>query len=865
MKTGTLLINDLERAGFQPRPVFRHPYVHIVLCNEAFAEQPDREDREEQVSARIGWSVAELRKTLQRANFLLVILTPSEFEGQYPLPRERGQGWLREIVRALPAISAPITAAAETGELRILHGYGYKGGQARSTVLAMLGRQLALDGWRVLMVDADLDASSLDLMFGCRVSRIEGTLLGLSYDAAPIPERIHTSLFGHVDLFACRPSGEEYDIEAMAFAMRCGLDTSFCASIAARVREYGKRSEYDVILVDHRAGLSPYLFPWLHELPGPVGLFVRLDDQWRAAASHLQLVLGAHAQQPNLFISFKMDEERMSRYLERNQGQIEDLLNILLDARGSHEGPLESELSAEDLIEQLVIWPHDEAFRGELLPETTSTGRAIADAMRKLRQRLGVEGSPQRKMVRAPVTTPALHPSGAADQGIFIQTGALDQLLSPASSIRYIFGRKGTGKTRLVQKLSEDGLAEPLFVDPEAFSSLGSGGVAAGVVQFERAVAACQKFGSEDLWRLLFACALRTTDTRGGRLLLEMDRMLADPNQMSPSQLLENLVSAAKIQARRRVFLLDGLEVAFAPEKTFAHIDGLFRVLKSLQHDPQLSEKMDFKLFLRTDLAEGAVQNIEQATYGQRLYLRWDIQAIFNFVLSRIAQRRFYLEHFAATVRKIRAHDQEIRSGRLDVNECIRLLQSIFPERLPNGLQTDTFLKTYFTDSVTPDSVSERGLEDSRATFYPRIYERFLEVIAHPEVAKEGRYVGSQLLADGRISGELVNFAHADAARDFLSQVSQELNYLIQIDDDPHRNHNAVQSLLNAFDGLASPFEPTTLVGRLSEITGFSPERVRTAMDRMKQIGMFEDRPRHRGWWRAGRLFRSSLKMKLLR
>ena len=43
---------------------------------------------------------------------------------------------------------------------------------------------------------------------------------------------------------------------------------------------------------------------------------------------------------------------------------------------------------------------------------------------------------------------------------------------------------------------------------------------------------------------------------------------------------------------------------------------------------------------------------------------------------------------------------------------------------------------------------------------------------------------------------------------------------------------------------------------------GIDAKEIRNAIERMKNVGMFEDRPDYSGQLRVGRLFKSSLRMK---
>jgi hypothetical protein len=137
---------------------------------------------------------------------------------------------------------------------------------------------------------------------------------------------------------------------------------------------------------------------------------------------------------------------------------------------------------------------------------------------------------------------------------------------------------------------------------------------------------------------------------------------------------------------------------------------------------------------LRSDLAERGFQNIEQQLHGRTKYLSWNTQLIFNFVLSRIAGISWYKSAFPGLVAKITQARGLILKGELSTQNCENLLLIAFPGKLRrNNLQTTTFLKTYFADSAS-DKTDLSGSD--RLRYYPRIFDKFLEVVADPEAAK---------------------------------------------------------------------------------------------------------------------------------
>ena len=125
-----------------------------------------------------------------------------------------------------------------------------------------------------------------------------------------------------------------------------------------------------------------------------------------------------------------------------------------------------------------------------------------------------------------------------------------------------------------------------------------------------------------------------------------------------------------------------------------------------------------------------------------------------------------------------------------------------------------------------------------------------------------------QLEAD-RVAQPLIIAAHDYASKEYLTQVAAELKNLLRLSDQPSENQVRVERLIEAFAGLATPFElekcVTQVHNTLSNVFEIEKERVRDAMQQMKRVGIFEERPGYPGWWRAGRLFKNSLGMKYVR
>lgn len=897
--TGLMLLRQLQEKSLLHAVLYRHPDLHVVITAPEFDSFVDDDDNREQLIVQklgTGWDVVTLRSVANQAGFILSFLLPSEYECQYREPRTRSVGWAGELLQTyglrtgtqldLPFLERP--------PLPVFHFYGYKGGQARSSVLGMMAKSLADDGWRVLVVDADLEAPSLDLLFDCRPVRRSCTLLGASLGDEieplavyrPVRSDFQRGEGGKIDLLACRPAESSFDLEALAFAARCSADPVTLERALVQIAKWAgtdsnQIASYDVLLVDQRAGLSPFVLPSMKRLPGPVVVFTRLDDQWSAAERHLESLLRVNLGHPGLFVAFQPDNEDINEYRNRNRSQIQRLLGHLADAsnassekarlsptRGA-DGEEDSEdysdlLLADDLQDSLIIWPYDPSFRIKRLPNIDQTTGVCRQALLDLRRILELSGA-RHHPVESPPTRDSLslNPSGGADQGTFIETEALRRLLANNSPVRFILGRKGTGKTRLFRELAIRGLGEALLADDQQPSEIG--GLRAQDASIVKAINIfAGRNQPEGLWWLLFLVGLeQPTRVDTATLREQLDRELLSPCETN--MYIERILAAAGRAGTRRQFLLDALEVALPADRSARFIEALFAVLSTLRSDDRLSKAVDFRLFLRADLALVAIQNMEQFTAGQKIDLQWDTQGIWNFALSRLAELPFFQNQFASVVTDIRRYRSRILSGNLSTEECEALFLRVFPPETSDGIKTTTFLRTYFSDNVQAKETYQR------ATYYPRVFDKFLEIIANPsdEFVHGKRFVeqklkpGNQSQEDGhRINPSLMNFAHQAAAVAYLQQVRQELAFMIQLPNSA--SSNGVQKLLDELAGQSSPFLPADLIAHLVSKTQFNRPDVEKAMEQMRSIGMFEQ-VSDSSKWRVGRLFKTALRMKYLR
>jgi len=729
----------------------------------------------------------------------------------------------------------------------------------------MVSKSLADDGYRVLAVDADIEAPSLQRQYETKVVKLDGTLLGcVQYGLTPSPHPVYVPKppsQGLVDLIACRPDDPNYDLDHAIFALNSALNPALLQAGFEHVTELGGR--YDVILVDHRSGLGSTVLPLTAAFPGATIVFVRLDDQSDEADRYFDVLFSQNPDMPGVFVSFSLDpEDTHEKLVGSHRARIDSLLTILarainVGAAPDATGDGEPAVAGEELLSYWVSWFHDRSFLGRSSPSVENLSSDNRASLSKIRELLALQPlkRPQQSVTPRPTVEPGgnrqLTNSGNTDQGLLIQTEALRKLSVPNNSYTYILGRKGTGKTRLVRTLAEKQLATPLLVaedfpDKDAFTSADP---TLKDVAAHLALGEAEKFW----WILLDTVATYPAGTRREALAAWLSRIIeSKAAAISISQISRRILD----QGVEGAYLIDGVETAFSSTQMASFVEGLFRFLSSVQSDAQLAQKVTIRLFIRTDLVRRAVENVEQQIEGRSLVVSWDTQSILNFALSRICELDWFRQQFPEPTNKLATELDRLAEGAVPESECNEFLLSIFPNKIRrNNLLTLTFLKDYFSEGV-----------GESASFYPRIYDTFLRSLATPSLigSKAGRM---DQMEDGRVAQPLIIAAHDYASKEYLNQVAAELKYLVLLSEKD--NESRVESLITSFSGLPTPFKFEQCLGQVHASIELhyqiDRDRVRDALQLMKQVGIFEDRPGYPGWWRVGRLFKTALGMKYVR
>lgn len=865
MKTITELVL-LARKEFSDAVEFKYiyPILYVVWTDSQFATL-ESEQRDAVFNQRLSLETGELDKLRSIGLIEICLITAEERLREYRFldATETGPHWLERfnpilwdkkeagLQHNLPALSFPITKA--------VHFYGYKGGQARSTVLALMAKTLADAGQAVLVVDADVEAPSLDSILGVVADLPEATLMGLcgwSDQICPISSAyVGRGAVGTVDVLACRPRTANFDMDYAAFVLSTALDARMLQRAIRKLRDFSDNANgtplYDVVLFDHRTGITSSALPIMKAWPGPVVLFVRPDSMTRhSEISRVVDTLLAHDKAtPGAFVSFSLDpKETSQRAREVNGKFVDQLLSALSDAMT--RGTDLEDIDPIELKDSWVLWHHDLALLGSTIPSPIEISSENQKSLANLIEVLDLRDKRSRNIIHAPAAQ--LTRSGSSDEGWFILTPDIARLFGNNSSILYIFGRKGTGKTRLLRELQRQRLGQPLLVAAD----YKDGGLPSGSSSFQSLFKACNG-DTETFWWTLLRAALECTDTSGDNLVAKLQSLcstdsVTDLSKYGNARAIEDIV---KPRSEKRIFLIDGVETAVPASALRGFVEELFRFMSTIQYSQSISQKLTVRLFLRSDLVRGASQNVEQQTEGNEIYLRWEKTEILNFALGRIASLTWFNENFPSVCEKIQTQKNLVAKGALTDEAAESLLLEVFPKSLErNRLKTTTFFSTYFSDAG--------GDSEAKASFYPRLFDGFLRDIA-TKAAQANPL--RPVIEDHRLSSPFVLQAYDEASGRFIDEVRTEFYTLLDFERSASKNQQTVDQFFEAFSGQKTPFVLDEMEKALANRTTLPTNIVREALRNMKAVGIFEDRPGFPGSWRAGRLYKAGLKMKFVR
>lgn len=842
MKTTSNFIQELRRVYPSSRISYSYPMMLLDVIDRKFSD--DFDSNISIVSADLGMPPKDVVNQINRP-----LLSVSFFNNA-------------DLATVRPVISADFWLAAYDGYSlnagldpktscpRSVHFYGYKGGQGRSTTLSLLARDLAAKGLRVLVIDADIEASSLDVFFDCTISTLSASLMGAcdaSINIEPVTVYAQRN-GGQIGLIGCRPTSAEFDFDFAAFSLNASLDPSVIKAGIERLRTYATKSDWDIALFDHRTGLASSVLPAVSSWPGSVVMSLRPDKLSLPALKIAKTLFSSYSDYPGAFVCFSMDPERSKSNPSTTELLVrEKFLSVL--AASIEAGAEESGLSIDpqDLDSYFVTWYHDSALLSNLLPDPEQISHLNRNSLSDLKEVLGISTlMPKEQELPTPVTERS--PSGSLDNNWFIETENISKLMQASSSITYVFGRKGTGKTRIYREMAARKIAKPLLASADYIG----GGFRAQSVTTSSLLDLCQNDFELFWWRALFISIENNNSSESLEDIADKRLRSGALQQVSVIDVADKVRSLGE----RSLFLVDGVETSVGPTRTKLFVESLFRFVGTIQNDSSLNAKVSFRIFLRPDLSVG-IQNIEQQVFGRKVELRWDEDSIFNYMLAEIHRKEWFQGSFKEACLAIGRNMSAIKEGRLKRDEYDEIILQIFPQKFRrNNLLTLTFLRTYFSDSVS-DS-------DKRSSFYPRVIGSFLDHIA--ELCK--KEPNTSLGSDGRISSAVIQHAFDSATGAFIDEIKQELYFALNLAEEMGTNRSLVDDLIVALAGLQTPFVLEEciekLVARLT-VANASEHKLRDALRQMKEMGIFETHPSDPGKWRAGRLFKEALRMKYVR
>jgi len=847
------------------KTTYLSPTLHIDLVTDVF-EPMDLEERQAYIERLISEHFPGTEGSIQQATNRLPVtvsaLTHRQAEEKHRWLSQTSASWVSAFLG-----EGPVASEKTSDRTTYTHFYGYKGGQGRSTLLALFAKSLADDGYRVLVVDADTEAPSLDSLFAAYADSFSQTLMGLcgwSEDFKPIAGAYAGKQgSGRIDLLPCRPRVEDADLDFALLAATAPLDSRIYERAASKLRSLVESAAdaYDFVLVDHRTGIASSVLPIISALPGPTAVFARPDSNMSTVPSEMRKIVRAvfnsSSSVPGTFVSFSLDPNRKNDGpLPSSEARARETLleELAMSIETNLLGGVTELISTEELAFNWVEWYLDRALLDSTLPEVSKLQSDNKDALVKLREVLGFPM--ERKEAPLPEQAPArltgtTSVSGARDEGAFIHIPDVERLFVRGNPYAYILGRKGTGKTRLLREVANRGLGTPILVAADETSF---GAIRSQSIEAEEWVRRSNGDASVFWWSLLRVAIENSGDREAAPLSNILTPKFIPAQYASPVDVKALLSHAAE----QRVLLVDGLETLVPAAEIKTYIAGLFGVMNAIQNDPLLASRLVLRAFVREDLASDSVQNIEQQMEGRALRLKWSAASILNFAVSRIPLLPWISREYPEVCNDIAERSGEVRRSSLSAQDATELLLRVFPNRIRrNNLSTATFLRLYFSDAGGDDT--------NMATFYPRLYLSFLQkldALAQEEI--------NPFTTERRLNSALLNRAYDEASTEFISETKQELVHLLSLefDSDKHRkadDQTKVTEFIAAFDGLSTPFQVDKLVSELVSRTPFSEASIRESLRRMKALRMFEERPGYAGWWRVGQLYKMGLRMKYVR
>ena len=652
-----------------------------------------------------GWRIAVITDgfaglgAVERRNFVLQdledlqiewldLLTPEEAEWAAELPAnvelDELPLWPESLARGAMGIDSVLFASDLDQDLPlplVVSFYSLRGGVGRSTALAYTARILAAEGRKVVCVDMDLEAPGLAVLFGADEEAQDGRgvvdlLVRLDQGEEPDLSRYLIQVDETVDLY-CLPGGRadaDY-ARLLRFIDPAAWYREDQNPMRDLLKGLAERLPFrpDVILFDARTGFNPFNAPLLFDLADLAVVSFFPHPQARLGTEGLVRALlaaktfrevGGRRLTPDIRflvspIPATKVQEVVQRYKHRALEWISEWIapandlrtgSPVLEEEITHFVPYRESLASSDrVLKDKEVWRDFE-------PIAQWVSRFIPTSFEE-------RGSVPIKEAKGRILGELRFGVGTAEQQddfleTFVETETVRKAISP--SVALVLGRKGTGKTALFRRLSEDegrpGVVVqapatfrpryPWLLGPDGFSQVDT-------VVAEKGL----QWGQFWAFYLSYALALSSVPRYNDLIppLLQsmlsgqpaseldvVDRFERSLNVQRAGLLLGDFLVKANRETESPTYVLfDGLDTGFGSSPTGRQIreralNGLF----SFWMDKESTlDHLIFKILLREDIWRKLRFENKSHLFGRAVSLAWKEQIPFYKVVLKQAMR----------------------------------------------------------------------------------------------------------------------------------------------------------------------------------------------------------------------------------
>lgn len=597
--------------------------------------------------------------------------------------------------------------------------YSLRGGVGRSTALAYTAHILASQGKKVICVDMDLEAPGLTALFDKEKDIEKG--MGLIHLLMAFDQGEKPDVANHLLRIS-----EEYDL----YCLPAGI---MSADYARQLRFIDPESWYreehnplrelmdylsndlpftpDVILLDARTGITQLSGPLLFDLsdisiivffPHPQAELGTKTLVRALLATKTRRIVNKKSFTPEIRflvspVPASKAPEVVRRYEHRAIDWISDWIAPWKNSATEHSDIVESDITHFIAYREVI------AASDRVLPDD-DIRRSFEQVSRWIERFLHSPGekniplTPGREKLE--ILDNFSFSAGTAEEqddllDTFVETDIVKKALSPEKSL--VIGRKGTGKTAIFRRLSENGNKDrhvfiitspqplskkhPLYLSSDGFNDM------------EGILTKCQS-GWREFWTIYMCliCYYSILESKGDasepslkKISKKLKRKPAKEREIV--ELIEKIMSISgfrlvvkewlfeldKYSAPHTLLLFDGLDTGFGStdrerERRKMALEGLFAFIT--ENSSRLTN-FELKILLREDIWKSLKFENKSHLFGRSVTLRWSDQISFSKVIIKQALRN---ESFKKILdEKITSRDIE-HWAKEDVDVCWNVL-----------------------------------------------------------------------------------------------------------------------------------------------------------------------------------------------